>query len=90
MDAVTRQRLAQVADFTHGGALEQFIDELISTRDVEWNRAIGYEMSSWVLSPEEARGWLEKDRCSSRAQCCGLEATARSYPLVKRGGSQNV
>jgi hypothetical protein len=62
MDAVTRMRLAQVARFTHDGALEQFIDGLISARDAEWTRAIGYDVSTLVLSPEEARSWLEKDR----------------------------
>jgi hypothetical protein len=62
MDADTRKRLAQVTDFMHGGALEQFIDGLIKARDAEWNRAIGYDVSTLVLSPEEAKGWLEKDR----------------------------
>jgi hypothetical protein len=40
------------------------IASAVAARDEKWNRAIGYGVSSLVLSPEEARGWLEKDRAS--------------------------
>lgn len=45
--------------------IQELIDieeQIKRQRDAEWTRAIGYDASSLVLTPDEAKGWLEKDR----------------------------
>lgn len=42
--------------------IRRIVSQALANRNAEWNRAIGYEVTSLVLTPAEAKGWLEKDR----------------------------